>query len=80
MPGKDENVLVLYTNAAHKRKAYSSVPNRRVCTFINFEKKFLPARPFIGLHHGLGTPNEGINQRYLKNWADVADEICFGRT
>ena len=23
---------------------------------------------------------EGINQRYLKYWADVADKICFGRT
>ena len=32
------------------------------------------------LEHGLRTPNEGINQRYLKNWADVADKICFGRT
>jgi hypothetical protein len=31
-------------------------------------------------YHGLRTPNEGINQRYLKNWADVADKICFGRT
>ena len=31
-------------------------------------------------HHGLWTPNEGINQRYPKNWADVADKICFGRT
>ena len=30
--------------------------------------------------HGLWTPNEGINQRYLKNWADVADKIGFGRT
>ena len=30
--------------------------------------------------HGLRTPNEGIIQRYLKNWADVADKICFGRT
>ena len=30
--------------------------------------------------HGLRTPNEGINQRYLKNWAKVADKICFGRT
>ena len=29
--------------------------------------------------HGLWTPNEGINQRYLKNWACVADKICFGR-
>ena len=31
-------------------------------------------------NHGLRTPNESINQRYLKNWADVADKICFGRT
>ena len=30
--------------------------------------------------HGLRTPNEGINQRYLKNVADVADKTCFGRT
>jgi hypothetical protein len=30
--------------------------------------------------HGLRTPNEGINQIYLKIWADVADKICFGRT
>ena len=30
--------------------------------------------------HGLRTPNEGIYQRYLKNWADVADKICFGHT
>ena len=28
-----------------------------------------------GQIHGLRTPNEGINQRYLKNWADVADKI-----
>jgi hypothetical protein len=27
------------------------------------------------LSRGLRTPNEGINQRYLKNWADVADKI-----
>jgi hypothetical protein len=30
--------------------------------------------------HGLRTPNEGINQRYLKIWANVADKIFFGRT
>ena len=29
---------------------------------------------------GLRTPDEGRNQKYLKNWADVADKICFGRT
>ena len=33
-----------------------------------------------GAVHRLRTPNEGRNQRYLKNWADVADQICFGRT
>ena len=30
--------------------------------------------------HGLRTPNEGRNQKYLKNLADVAVKICFGRT
>ena len=29
--------------------------------------------------HKLWTPNEGINQRNLKIWANVADKICFGR-
>ena len=28
--------------------------------------------------HELRTPNEGINQRYLKIRADMADKICFG--
>ena len=37
-------------------------------------------RPSGSMHHGLRTPNEGINQRNLKFWADVADKICFGRT
>ena len=31
-------------------------------------------------YHGRRTPNEGINQRYLKNWADVADKICCRHT
>ena len=28
---------------------YSSVPNRRACTFISFVKKIPPARPYFGL-------------------------------
>ena len=42
------------------------------------------------VQHGLWTPNEGINQRNLKIWADLgrfgpiwadlADKKCFGRT
>ena len=35
---------------------------------------------YVGQKHGLRTRNEGINQRNLKSWADVADKICFGRT
>ena len=31
------------------------------------------------LQHGLRTSNEGINQRNVKIWADVADEICFSQ-
>ena len=30
--------------------------------------------------HGLRTSNEGIKQRNLEIWANVADKICFGRT
>ena len=40
-------------------------------------------KTLIFLHsisHGLRTPNEGMNQRYLKIWADLADKICFGHT
>ena len=28
-----------------------------------------------GQKHRLRTPNEGINQRYLKNWAGVTDKM-----
>ena len=31
-------------------------------------------------NHGLLTPNEGMNKRNVKFWADMADKICFGRT
>ena len=30
--------------------------------------------------HELRAPNEGINQRNLKIWANVADKICFSHT
>ena len=32
------------------------------------------------INHRLRTPNEGKNQRYLKNWAGVADKICCRHT
>ena len=34
----------------------------------------------LTITHELRTPNEGIDQRNLKIWADMADKICFGRT
>ena len=48
--------------------------------YVSFDKNLMEIQYIYGEFHGLRTPNEGINQRYLKFWADVADEICFGRT
>ena len=50
-------------------------------TKIKIKTKTKPKTRIIHeFEHGQRTPNEGINQRYLKNWAGVADEISFGRT
>ena len=46
--------------------------SRNICIFMNLFS--------FAKRNRLRTPNEGINQRYLKNLADVADKICFGRT
>jgi hypothetical protein len=35
---------------------------------------------YLEINHGLRKINEGINQRNLKIWADVADKIGFGHT
>ena len=43
------------------------------CIFHYFFVSSISHRPT----HGLRTPNKGINQRYLKNWADVTDKICY---
>ena len=60
---------------------------KKICIIcINFEFPFLILSDQLCVvekqhhMHGLRTPNEGINQRHLKNWADVADKRCFGRT
>ena len=42
-----------------------------------FQSRNQPEHYMQCLKHGLRTPNEGINQRYLKNWADVAHKIYF---
>ena len=63
--------------------SYSYLPHRNymVKSFRPYGIAYFP--PAVHhcneVKHGLRTPIEGINQRYLKNWADVADKICFGR-
>ena len=56
--------------------------NHKVCLSLGKTSNFkgqLSFSPFAS-NHGLRTPNECLNQRILKIWADVADKICFGRT
>ena len=47
---------------------------------ITQSKYQMAGPPAYFLEHILRTPNEGINQRELKKWADVADKICFSST
>ena len=73
----------LYAKALKLHYLYSHIVDIKTktlhCTGVRFI--ILVSGGFtIAAVHGLWTPNEGINQRYLKNWADVADKICFGRT
>ena len=71
-------LLRFYANFWHHMSADSlnlhGFMSSQVCKMHDFRLEGHPT------HHGLRTPNEGINQRYLKSWADVADKICFGRT
>ena len=47
----------------------------------NFERSYMEMEgKWNYIRHGLRTPNEDINSRNLKFRADVAVEICFGRT
>ena len=51
-----------------------------ISLLVSFSALFSVGVYICTCDHGLRTHNEGINQKYLKNWADVADKICFGRT
>ena len=48
--------------------------------WMDSDNNFVDTKNCLGIYHGLRTPNEGINQRYLKKWADVADKICCRHT
>ena len=54
----------------------------RKSEILNLKSQSLTGHIYFGndFAHGLGTHNEGINQRNLKFWTDVADKVCFGRT
>ena len=47
-----QNKIAIPKTARAKARGqkYSSVPNRRACTFINFEEKIHPVRSYFGLH------------------------------
>ena len=53
-----------------------STPNVCLC----LHDVWLSIEPLVdGLPDEIWTPNEGIDQRYLNNYDNVADKICFGR-
>ena len=58
-----------YFNCTHFYLDFFLVTLVLICEIIAYEFK-----------HGLRTPNEGLNQRNLKIWANLADKICFGCT
>ena len=72
---REPNPDCISLDSIHKRvlKRQGILMNRYV--FIGQNKLI---KVFNEKNHGLRTPNEGINQGYLKKWADV--KICFGRT
>ena len=65
---------------AEKNNLKVHVNNVRIRHNIFHLREKKSQKSFHQSAHGLRTPNEGINQRNLKFWANVADKICFGRT
>ena len=46
---------------------------------VSYSRYYVTYSSYYAIH-GLRTPNEGMNQRNLKIWANVAGKICFSRT
>ena len=66
---------------------YNNIISNRRCDILTISKAIWVVNyPREGYktryisNHGIRTPSECINQRYLKIWADAAEKICFGRT
>ena len=70
-----------YRITQHSKALNTEVGSNTVAAVLRVAPKGqLISKTIYGVVHGLRTPNEDINQQFLKNWADVADKICFGRT
>ena len=74
---KDSEVKDSEVKIVHLRPHQRSHNQRRCQSEVTPSKT---AELLVSSKHGLRTPNEGINQRYLKIWADVADKICCRHT
>ena len=65
-------LIVLASNLRSGKKLFFSSHIIQYKLVVNVKK-------WVDINHGLRTPSKGKFQRFLKNWADVADKICFGR-
>ena len=72
-------ILISYClNGVHSRFQFLFGHSIHFTLHINLN---LPQKIFLDLLGKQTTDTqEGINQRNMKNWADVADKISFGRT
>ena len=71
------NVLELIMNLfVNVRMVSKEMDQNLVFLKASLKKKMVRKHTYM---HGLRTPNEVINQRYLKNGAAVADKIRFSR-
>ena len=56
-----------FTNYIDKKRCVGNPKNLTFCEHLKGS----------GVSHGLRTPNEDTNQRYLKNWADMANKYAL---
>ena len=74
------SLLSLQATKAEKNNLKVHVNNVRIRHNIFHLREKKSQKSFHQSAHGLRTPNEGITQRNMKFWSNVADKICFGCT
>jgi len=75
--GQDEKSLRIFEEKKQKEKSQNREEIVQIIHTIYLD--FMQEKNYT-TNHGLRTPNEGINQRNLKNRADEADKICCRHT